>query len=96
MNRLLCIAPLLLLSGGCSSTNINELAKTVAGDPAIISAQIASVYGTVKFSRVGSVTNCLVTVSPDGTISVDGRSDGLHVTGTTTATVQQPVLQLGK
>ncbi len=85
---LLAFSAAIFLSG-CSTTNITDLAKALANDPAIVSGQVASVYGTVKFSRVGSVTNCLVTVSPDGTITVDGRmGNTVKVSGTATVTPQ--------
>lgn len=57
-----------LLSAGCSSTNIAELAKAVANDPATVRCRVTSIYGTLDFTRVGT-TNGL-TVAPDGTITV--------------------------
>ncbi len=85
---LLAFSGAIFLSG-CSTTNIAELTKTLAGDPAIVSAQVNTIYGTAKLSRVGSVTNCLVTVSPDGTITVDGRmGNTVKVSGTATVTPQ--------
>lgn len=66
---LLSIIGLILLTAGCSTTNISELTKALANDPAIVVVKVGSVYGTVNFARVGSVTNGM-TISPDGTISV--------------------------
>jgi len=46
--------------------NIQALGK----DPAIVVGNIATVYGTGKFIRVGVTTNS-VTVQPDGTVIVN-------------------------
>jgi hypothetical protein len=67
MKRLLLLLP--LLSAGCSTTNIAELTKALANDPAIVVLKVGSVYGTVNFTRVGAVTNGM-TISPDGTVQI--------------------------
>lgn len=67
MKKLLLVLPILI--GGCSTTNITKLTEALAKDPAIVVLNIGTVYGTVKFTRVGCITNGL-TVSPDGTVSV--------------------------
>lgn len=54
---------------GCSG--MAKFQRAIANDPAIVSAQITSVYGTAKLVRVGGCpTNTSVTVSPDGTVTV--------------------------
>jgi hypothetical protein len=58
-----------LLLSGCSTTNITKLTEALAKDPAIVVVKVSSVYGTVNFTRVGSLTNGM-TISPDGTVSV--------------------------
>ena len=64
------IASLLLIGlAGCSTTNITKLTEALAKDPAIVVLKVGTVYGTVNFTRVGSLTNGL-TISPDGTVSV--------------------------
>jgi hypothetical protein len=68
MKRVLSLLPLVLLCG-CSSTNITDLTKALAKDPAIVIVKVGSVYGTLSFVRVGSQTNG-VTVSPDGSVSI--------------------------
>ena len=68
MKPIALMAALVALSG-CSSTNIAELTKALANDPAIVKVKIGSVYGTVDFTRIGCVTNG-VSVTPDGTITV--------------------------
>jgi len=69
MKRILLLASLSLLAlCGCSSTNIAELTKALASDPATVRFHVTSIYGTVDYTRVGS-TNGL-TVAPDGTITV--------------------------
>ena len=68
MKKLLLFAPLVILAG-CSTTNITKLTQALAKDPAIVVVNVGTVYGTVKFVRVGSVTNGM-TISPDGTVSV--------------------------
>lgn len=67
MKKLLCLA--LLSLTGCSSTNISNLTKELAKDPAAVHIRVTSIYGTLDFTRVGDLTN-QVTMSPDGTISV--------------------------
>ncbi|HYG23368.1 MAG TPA: hypothetical protein VEH04_11345 [Verrucomicrobiae bacterium] len=67
---MIALASMLTLSTGCRSAGLVSLAEHLKDDPAIVSAQISSVYGTVKFTRVGGQTNS-VTVSPDGTITVN-------------------------
>jgi len=54
---------------GCSSTNITKLVGALAKDPAIVSVNVPTMYGTVKFTRVGSGTN-YVEVTSDGTVKV--------------------------
>ncbi len=67
MKRITCL--LLLACAGCSTTNITKLTQALAKDPAIVVVKVSSVYGTVNFTRVGSITNGM-TVSPDGTVSM--------------------------
>lgn len=55
---------------GCSSTNITKLVGALAKDPAIVSINVPTMYGTVKFTRVGSQTNS-VTISSDGEVRVN-------------------------
>ena len=62
------LIPLLLLPG-CSTTNITKLTEALAKDPAIVVIKVGTVYGTVNFTRVGTLTNGM-TISPDGTVSV--------------------------
>ena len=59
----------LVLCQGCSTTNITKLTEALAKDQAIVVVNVGSVYGTVKFTRVGCVTNGM-TVSPDGTVTI--------------------------
>jgi hypothetical protein len=64
------IASLLLITcAGCSTTNITKLTQALAKDPAIVVVSVNSVYGTIKFTRVGSITNGM-SVSPDGSVSM--------------------------
>ncbi len=67
MKKLLFLLPLAI--AGCSTTNVTKLVTALAKDPAIVVVNVGTVYGTVKFTRVGSVTNGM-TVSPDGTVTV--------------------------
>ena len=62
-------ALLLLACAGCSTTNITKLTQALAKDPAIVVIKVGTVYGTINFTRVGSLTNGM-TISPDGTVSV--------------------------
>jgi len=68
MKRII-VSALLIACTGCSSTNITKLTQALAKDPAIVVVSVNSVYGTVKFTRVGSITNGM-SVSPDGSVSM--------------------------
>lgn len=68
MKKLLLLA-ILSPFCGCSTTNITKLTQALAKDPAIVVVKVGTVYGTVNFTRVGSLTNGM-TISPDGTVSV--------------------------
>ena len=64
------LIPLALLAlTGCSSTNIANLTKELAKDPAAVHIRVTSIYGTLDFTRVGDLTN-QVTMSPDGTVQI--------------------------
>lgn len=66
----LLLASLAILPAtGCIS-NGAKLVRELKGDPAIVSGSVSSVYGTVKFVRVGPQTNNAVSVAPDGTVTV--------------------------
>lgn len=69
MKTILALSLLLVLTG-CSTTNISKLTQALSKDPAIVSVKVSSVYGTVNVVRVGTTTNS-VTVSPDGTVTVN-------------------------
>jgi hypothetical protein len=56
-----------LLIMGCSSTNITELTKALANDPAVVAVRVNSVYGSINFVRVGD-TNRAISVDPSGTV----------------------------
>lgn len=62
---LLCLAPLT----GC--TSMSKLAKELAKDPATVSIDVRSVYGTMTFRRSNASSNHSATVSADGSIVVD-------------------------
>lgn len=60
---------LLLAVTGC--TGLASTVQQLKDDPAIISAQVTTIYGNLKFSRVGvRGTNETVTVGTDGTITI--------------------------
>lgn len=61
--------PLLVLCG-CSTTNLEKVLIAAGKDQAIVVGKIASVYGTASIVRIGGTTNT-VTVSPDGTVTVN-------------------------
>lgn len=64
------LASLILIAcAGCTSTNVTKLTQALAKDPAIVVVKVGTVYGTVNFTRVGTLTNGM-TISPDGTVSV--------------------------
>lgn len=69
---------LLLLIGcasltGCFGPDVAKAIKALGNDPASVHLRVSSVYGVVEFTRTAPKTNSLPhTVSPDGTITVDG------------------------
>jgi hypothetical protein len=67
MKKILLLLPLL---AGCSSTNITALVGALKDDPATVSVNVSSVYGTLRFIRTNPRTNETVTVSPDGTVTI--------------------------
>jgi hypothetical protein len=67
--KLIVLAMAAAALSGCSTTNITKLTQALAKDPAIVVLNVGSVYGTVRFTRVGSITNGM-TISPDGTVTV--------------------------
>lgn len=69
MKKLLLLLPLVALAG-CSSTNITKLAVALAKDESTTMLTVTSVYGTVKYIRVGRATNESKTVSSDGTVTI--------------------------
>lgn len=55
---------------GCSATNIAKWQKELAGDNAVVTGSITSLYGNARFARAMPVPGSTVSASPDGTISV--------------------------
>lgn len=53
---------------GCASGP--KMIRELKGDPAIVNMSIQSVYGTVKFTRVGVQTNNAVAITADGTVTI--------------------------
>lgn len=74
MKKLFLLLPILCIAScGCISTNISELTKALAGDPATVVVSVQTIYGTLKVTRVGEATNSpssMKTVSPDGTVTI--------------------------
>lgn len=62
--------PILAILPLCGCMSASKLVRELKNDPAIVNASINSVYGTVKFARVGVQTNNAVTLTPDGTITI--------------------------
>jgi len=65
--NVLFVIPVALLCG-CSPTNISNLVKAVAKDPATVTIKVSSVYGTVSYTRVGLMTNETASVASDGSV----------------------------
>jgi hypothetical protein len=70
MKRLLILLPVALILAGCSSTNITKLVGALAKDPATSWVSVTTIYGTVKYVRIGVMTNESAQVSGDGTITI--------------------------
>jgi hypothetical protein len=73
---LLAAAGVLLLGTGCAGpSRLAPLIAQLKEDPATVHVSVQSIYGTLKFTRVGGQTNNAVTVSPDGTVTLQpGKS----------------------
>jgi len=68
MKRILTLSACVALCG--CTPNLAKSMKALGDDPAILVGSVQSVYGTVKVTRIGGTTNS-VTVSPDGTVTVN-------------------------
>lgn len=66
---LIIVSLLALCATGCTP-NLAKFAKELSKDPAIVNAHVQTVYGTVKFTRIGVTTNS-ITINPDGTVTVN-------------------------
>lgn len=64
----IALAVVALVLAGCALTNISELTKALAQDPASVCVRVTSIYGTAMVSR---------TNAHNGTVSCTG--DGLTV-----------------
>jgi hypothetical protein len=68
---LLSALSLSLFCSGCvSPSKLAAVVEQLKDDPAIISTKVSTIYGTAYLTRIGGQTNS-VTVSPDGTITVN-------------------------
>jgi len=65
----IALAALCCLTLSCTP-NFAKVMNSLAKDPAIVSGSVQTVYGTARFTRIGGTTNS-VTVSPDGTVTVN-------------------------
>ena len=66
----LSVIPLLLTSACTGMNSVGALATQLKDDPAIVQFDLVSVYGTIKFKRIGSNTNS-VTLDSDGTMRIN-------------------------
>lgn len=62
-----------IVTSGCSSTNISQLADKLKGDNSTIVHNINTIYGTSKFIRSNPGTNQTVSIAPDGTVTITSR-----------------------
>ena len=65
---------------GCLSTNITELTKSLAQDPAAVKVLVQTPYGSITVTRVGSMPNETRAIAADGTITI---TQGALVSGST-------------
>jgi hypothetical protein len=61
-----------LLLCGCTGagSSMTSLVKQLKGDPATVSVNLTTIYGTLKFVRTNPGTNTETAVTPDGTVTV--------------------------
>jgi len=88
MKKIITIASVLILAAltGCSTTNISDLTKALANDPATVQVNVSSVYGTLRFTRVGNQPGTgKTTVAPDGTITMEPPAASAPVPATPAA-----------
>lgn len=56
---------------GCSAIDMAKWQKELANDPATVTGCVTTIYGTVKFVRVGvTEPGQSITASPDGSVTV--------------------------
>jgi hypothetical protein len=69
----LALLGLLLPLTGCVS--VGKLVAELKNDPATVSVSITTIYGTVKFVRIGflTATNGSASVMPDGSVILKGQ-----------------------
>ena len=83
---ILAAALIALALTGCSTTNISDLTKALANDPATVQVNVSSVYGTLRFTRVGNQPGTgKTTVAPDGTITMEPPAASAPVPATPAA-----------
>lgn len=68
----LCLLGLLwiALCAGCAPMAPHKLMKEVAKDRSVLTGTVTTIYGNGRFTRIGETTNS-VTVSPDGTVTIN-------------------------
>lgn len=67
--KTLCLGAFVALSQpGCMS--VGSLVKELAHDPATVSVQVMTPYGSLKFVRTNPSTNQSVVVDPTGVITI--------------------------
>lgn len=61
----------LLALSGCMS--MSKLARELSKDPATVNLSLTTIYGNLRLVRTNPGTNSTVSVSPDGTVSVERK-----------------------
>jgi hypothetical protein len=71
LNLIFLVVVVIVGLTGCSSTG--KLAKELKGDNATVVSRLNTIYGTHNFIRANPTTNQSVTISPDGTVTINSK-----------------------
>lgn len=66
--KILSLLLVLLLFSGCCSTA--PLLRALSKDQSTVNMRVTTIYGSVAVQRTNVGTNSIVTIAPDGTITV--------------------------
>lgn len=88
--RFLALALLPLLCGGCLASNLAEALKAAGQDPATVSINVKTIYGTIQWCRTGILNGNVVCDSNGITVKSDAQAIGVPINVVPQISVGQP------